>query len=433
MASPTPQNEPLLDRIVGSVLGTVSIVLKRLVLHIVALVAAVLLIDVTFGTWMFSEILLKLSIYGGIICLIPYGAVSNPYWWLPVLAGCAQGIALLVLGMPWPLMIFWAGLQTWTVRLLIARGNIGWDWTAAPVLILGLFAYFSTASLWSLPAMPLVSFPVLALAGLAAYRLYVRSNHASLHRQLLAALLVRLRQIVQNRNLTQEEQSTTSFLLSQCEYLAVSNALSEELIDRINAVTDRLEQELRKRSARPLGTLFKSAQWQHLGSRTPAAAGSILEELQALVALLTKLVAAQKAAGAQKPSSPQEDRMQELAGLAARLLEQRKLLPPDLATPLSRIASLSLDMLQSMREDPEDRRSGMAFLGRYLPKIGHIVDEYLRMQTVNPSLPRERTAEVLERLARAFAEEKNGMARNDNINYAAEIDALDSLLKMRGY
>ena len=61
------------------------------------------------------------------------------------------------------------------------------------------------------------------------------------------------------------------------------------------------------------------------------------------------------------------------------------------------------------------------------------MDEYLRMQTVNPSLPRERTAEVLERLARAFAEEKNGMARNDNINYAAEIDALDSLLKMRGY
>ena len=49
------------------------------------------------------------------------------------------------------------------------------------------------------------------------------------------------------------------------------------------------------------------------------------------------------------------------------------------------------------------------------------------------NLPLERTREVLDRLVSAFKEERARMDRNDNISYTAEIDALDNLLKMRGY
>lgn len=231
----------LFDKLVGSVLKTVTMVLCRGLTHLVALACAVFFVDAAFGTGLLDELFLKLSVYAGLICLVPWGTVSNPYWFVPVGAGLLQGLALFVLGIPWPLMLFWAGLATWLARLVIARGAIGWDWTATPILVLSLFTWLSTASLWGMPLWPLVSLPVIVLAALVVYRTWLKVCHKSVHRQILASVLVRMRALVQQGKVSGPELGYLRVLLSQCEKLAVSGALDEATVDRVNNVTSRLE------------------------------------------------------------------------------------------------------------------------------------------------------------------------------------------------
>lgn len=421
------------DRLVGTVLRTMGIVLQRALLHMAAIGASFYLMDSFFHFGFLDALGVKLSIYAGIICLVPYGAVKNPYWFIPVAAGVVQGIVLAVPGIPLPFVLFWAGLQTWLVRLLAAKGSIGWDWTAAPVLIIGLFSLLSSFAAWGIPLWPLASVPVLAALGLAAYKLYLKAAHTSVHRQIVASLLVRLREIVRKGQLAESEERYTRLLLSQLEKLAVPSALDDEtLVDRLNALAMRLERLGQNRVNKPLGTLFKSAQWQHLAS-TPTerdAERSVLEELKEVTAIL---------AGLLQPRAPQDESrdnaLLQLAEQARSLLDKQRSCPRELAGPLENIAFLSLDMVKAMRDNPGGARDAASFLARYLPRVHRVADETSRMrESASPGgISLERTREVLERLEGAFRDEKNRLSRNDSINYQAEIDALDSLLKMRGY
>ena len=45
----------------------------------------------------------------------------------------------------------------------------------------------------------------------------------------------------------------------------------------------------------------------------------------------------------------------------------------------------------------------------------------------------ERSHEMLERLAKAFADEYAALQQNDAINFTAELNALDAVLKMQGH
>lgn len=421
------------DRMVGTALRTAGIVLRRVLLHMAAIGASFFLMDSLFHVGFFGALGVKLSIYAGIICLVPYGAVKNPYWFIPVATGVVQGVVLADLGIPLPLVLFWAGLQTWLVRLLAAKGSTGWDWTAAPVLIAGLFSLLSAFANWGIPFWPLVSFPVLALLGLAAYKIYLKTAHKSVHRQIVASLLVRLREIVRKGQLAESEDRYARLLLSQLEKLAVANALDDEaLIDRLNALATRLERPGQNRANKPLGTLFKSAQWQHLAS-TPKerdARRSVLEEMKEVTAILARLL---------RPQDPQDqsrdNAINALAEQARSLLDKQRSCPRELAGPLENIAFLSLDMVKATRDNPTGARDAASFLARYLPRVHRVADETSRVRESarEGDLPLERTREVLERLEGAFREEKSRLSRNDSINYQAEIDALDNLLKMRGY
>lgn len=415
----------LFDRIVGSVLKTVTMVLGRGLIHLVALACAVFFMDTAFGFGPLDEIFLKLAIYAGLVCLVPWGTVSNPYWFIPVGAGCLQGIALFFLGIPWPLMLFWAGFATWLSRLAIARGVLGWDWTAAPILVVGLFSWLSAANLWGMPLWPLVSLPIIVLAALATYRIWLKVCHKSVHRQILSSVLVRMRTLVQQGKISGAELGYLRLLLSQCEKLAVAGDLDEATIDRINNVTSALENQARTTSGKPLNGLFKSAQWQHFtySSASGGRESDLLEELRQLTLALGRLLGPRDSAGSLS-------RLAEISASAALLLQKAGSCPRELTNPLESIAFLAMDMVKCMEQDPNDVRDGTSFLNRYLPRVHHIADEAARMQD---KLPLERTREVLDRLVSAFREERARMDRNDNISYTAEIDALDNLLKMRGY
>ena len=418
--------EPLLDKIVGGVLKTVTTVLVRLCVHGAALCCAVFFVDTALHTFLFDELFLKLAIYAGIVCLVPAGALKNPYWFIPVVTGCLQAVVTGILGMPWPFMLFWAGFQTWCLRLVIAKGAIGWDWTAAPLLVISLFSWFSATAYWGVGTTSLVSFPMLTVAGFLFYKSWLKVCHTSVHRQIMASLLVRLRKLVQENNIPGAEAGYLRLLLSQCEALAVQGDLDEALIDRINAVTSSLESMAQNTSKAPLKGLFKSAQWQHLSqsSARRSRQQSLLEELRQLTLELARLLGP-------KPAAQDLSKLAGLSASASQLLQKAAACPAPLNQLLEHIAMISLDMVQCMEKDPEDVRDGTSFLNRYLPRVHHIADEMQRIQQNN--VPLERTREVLERLVAAFREERARMDRNDTIKYTAEIEALDNLLKMRGY
>ncbi|MDO5536615.1 MAG: hypothetical protein Q4F72_03695 [Desulfovibrionaceae bacterium] len=426
--------QPWLDTVVGSVLTVVKIVALRVVIHLAALV----LVGLSYQA--FGDVLLSTSVWAGIVCLIPYGSPRNPYWWIPVAAGCVQALVLLPL-LPWAFFALPAGLLTWTLRLVIARGNIGWDWTAAPALALGLYAAVGNLLDWQLPLLPLLSFPILFALGLAGYRMFNRIFHSNVHRQMLAASLVRLRTVLQSASLGENEKRHCSLLLSQSEALGLYKDCPDELVDRIVNITGELEDLSRSLASKPAWTrtLFKSTQWQHLGKNTYIQGGrltgeGVLQNVQELNADLARTLASlKKSANPGKASAEQDDAvaLDTLSLSASELLGKKGSLPDGFGRPLEDIAFTAMDMIGAMRKDPADRRTSLRFLERYLPRVHHVVDEYARMEKDLPPETRQRTIEVLEQLAASFDSHRQGMTRNDTIGFTAELDALDALLKMR--
>ena len=123
---------------------------------------------------------------------------------------------------------------------------------------------------------------------------------------------------------------------------------------------------------------------------------------------------------------------------AKQLRAKARSVPENMGAFVDSIAMSTFEMLKNMREDPADRRPGEKFLNRYLPAANKIVDEYVRLagehvtqDNVAESLAR--AVQVLERLDKAFQEEHSAMLRNDSVNFTAELNALDALLKMGGH
>lgn len=74
--------------------------------------------------------------YLGAICLLPrrFDPRLNSFLF-PAVSSLAQlGLSLLI-GLPLPLAVFLAGLQTWVQRAIIRRFRLGLDWLVAPFLI----------------------------------------------------------------------------------------------------------------------------------------------------------------------------------------------------------------------------------------------------------------------------------------------------------
>ncbi len=425
-----------IDRLVDSFLWTLKAVGSRVLVHCCGLIPAI-------AAWQAHSCLsvsFAVSIYAGIICLIPYGSPKNPYWWIPVGAGMLQALALFMLGWPWYWLPLAAGLQTWLLRLIIAKGNIGWDWSAAPLLIFSLFSWFGVVNRSGLPMVHLATIPVIFGCGWLAFRQYNRVFHKRVHRQLLAATLARLRQVLATGSLEETHKRHCSLLLSQSEALGLHGDGPEDLVDRIVNVTGEIEDLSRTLANRPDWSrkLFKSTQWQHMGTGGTRIQGGrltaddVMRNVSELNAELARVLAAltKKRRPEDGDAQSASARLDALNLSAGELLGKKDALPAAYARVVEDIAFISMDIINAMRKDPRDIRSSAGFLGRYLPRVHHLVDEYRRMEQQLPPETAQRALEVLQHMSSVFDEHRRGMTRNDGINFTAELDALDTLLKM---
>ena len=414
-------------------------VLRRVGVHFALILAVVLFLES-------APIEEQIAAYIGLICLFPRGRMASPQWYGPTGLGVLQALLAMFSWPPGYAMLF-GGFQTWAQRLLLGRGRIGWEWSVLPML---LICFHDAFSLWEYSIMNLlllISFPILLAAGWLLLRRSRRAAQSGLRAKLLEQSRQTLKAAVARRSLPEEMQAQAELLLKQAgEYsrwgagdpddpfpLAPRVLATAQSVDKI-ARTASLNAEAEKDS--DISRWINSA--RRIDRRTRGSSGSSPEELtlkdmRALTALLIE-----KNGSGLAQSSPQAGEYADYERSAQELLQKKGVLPEDAGAFVEKIAFSTLNIVESMRGDPADVAPGKRFLDKYLPITHRIIDEHNRLSGMKVSSGEikdslERSHEMLERLAKAFADEYAALQQNDAINFTAELNALDAVLKMQGH
>ncbi len=385
--------------------------------------------------------------YIGLISLFPYGDMKERDWLVPVCAGLAQAFILFLAGWSAPAGIFTGGILTWCIRFLNAKGKMGWEWSVLPMFLFGIKFYLIDEDV---PGMSMISLLfLLSFFVLLALGWRVLQKHRRAARMMdVQKMLEQAKQLLQNasnrRSLSPEMQQQADMLLKQASTYARWGEKGADtpfpLAPRILATAQSVDEIGRKAALdaeaeknSDISKWIKSA--RRLGRQQQSGVSKddvLLRDCQSLNAILLE----KNRVG--QPSAAGEDDYAEYEKSAQELLKKKNSLPSELAEHAEKIAYSSFSIIQSMHDDPADRIPGRRFLDKYLPITHRILDEHIRLSGMNAksddirdSLGRSR--EILERLSLAFADEYTSLLQNDAMNFTAELNALDAVLKMQGH
>ncbi len=432
---PAPQDGGISD----SGWSLVKTVFKRLLWHIFSLIVCGI---VVFNSNELNQMgssstgLAFLLGYMGLISLVPRGNVKDHDWYIPVTAGCAQWAILAFLGFPLGVDLFVAGFQTWLIRVASKRWSLGWDKVVLPVdaiLLVGLLMSDLGAYIeW----LPLASFPVVFLAAFGLIKAF-RSHHgAQIKKAACLEAVAALKKLQSEVRLPAELKQALLRLTAKLDEFIPGIDFKDQkdnepikLLTELSAETASYQAALRgKKNA--FG-IVKRPQAQDAGA-LDLASEALLEKTLNFESALTSLI---NARAPQKPKA--RDALSDYEDEADKLRTHKELLPDDLGKSVETIALCVYDMVRQMRADPADKQIGQPFLNRYLRFVSKIITEYERLSAekdksaeLNDAL--ERSKKLLERLAAAFESENKHMLDNDTVNFSAEINALDSFMKMHG-
>ena len=416
------------------VLHTLRGIGARFAVHFLSIVALqVVLADppgvpgavaLTFGNLFFAS-------YVGLVCLVPRGMSLTGQWLLPTGVGVLTGVALVVCGLPWELAIFWMGAQTWLLRLARSRGEMGWEWSALPWLAIGAGAFFSSVGSSLSLMLPLVVVPVMTAVGLGVNALYNRLYLRPGHKNRLEAAAANVRRLLGQNVLPTLLEAPCRQFVQQCDLLARHGSFSDPEVVA-------LVQEAEKNAAELRGIKIVGQ-----GASPYRQAQALQRRVEALSQAMERYVRASDALerdDEQKAQGQYGDFGEQCAGFhasAVDLLNKQFLLPPRMHGHILQIAHSTEDILECMRSDAADRPGGVKFLARYLLATHNIVDQYLRLShegkdvtEVGPVLAKSEN--LLARLESAFKDEHKQLLQNDTVNLTAELNVLDTLLKMEG-
>ncbi len=414
-------------------------VFRRVGVHFASMLAAVLFLET-------APIEEQIAAYVGLICLFPRGRVTSPQWYGPTGFGVLQVLILIFFFHPGYAVLF-GGFQTWAQRFLLCKGRMGWEWSVLPMLLICFHDAFSLWEYGTMNLLLLISFPVLLAVGWLLLRRSRRAGQAALRSKLLEQAKQTLKAAVARRSLPEEMQGQAELLLKQTgEYsrwgagdpddpfpLAPRVLATAQSVDKI-ARTSSLNAEAEKDS--DISRWINSARRMDRRKRNAEGASPealTLKDMRALTALLIE-----KNGTGLAQSSPQAGEYAEYERSARELLQKKSVLPEDAAAFVEKIAFSTLNIVESMRGDPADVTPGKRFLDKYLPITHRILDEHKRLAGMKVSSGEikaslERSHEMLDRLSAAFADEYAALQQNDAINFNAELNALDAVLKMQGH
>ena len=397
----------------------------RLLVHFSSLVAASIAaasLDIPDSLAWINSAAVVVTAYIGLVCLLPRGMGKTAAWIIPTAAGFALCLLWSVMGVPWQLTPLWGGLLTWIVRLLTQKGDLGWEWTAAPWLLIAAYGFFTDLTPIARVSPPYWTIPVLALGGWAALLLHGRLTFEPVQRKKLAAACDCLEALLADGDLPDPLPKATTLLLQQGRGLGrvlprVDKAAAVLIAD-IEALAGRLARCGGRSEAWSGDTQALAAEADRLNARL----GERLREFAARELTLDAALAA---------------RIEEFHQHSLALAAKKDSLPPDMQTRINGIAATTEHILDCMRSDPQDVAPADKFLSRYLTAAHTVVDEYTRLAAQggmheSVALALARSAQLLERLEKAFTDEHGRLLQNDTVNFTAELNVLDKLLKMEG-
>ncbi|MBO4334707.1 MAG: 5-bromo-4-chloroindolyl phosphate hydrolysis family protein [Desulfovibrio sp.] len=376
--------------------------------------------------------------YLGTICLIPRGNWKKPTWFIPAGTGLVLALVMLVLGAPIWTAIFWGGVASWLQRIWQNQGRLSWDWIVAPFIIFSLEAAFAFTTK---PLFAGIAIIVVLLAGICAQFAYGRVYAEKLHEESLKEDLARLQSLVRQKIKPEPLAGQIKILAMHAETLAkvLTGKVREGLtaIERVHKATEAIVSYLESSKPSQSGWskgLLKSDNWGRKGQNSSEDLVTLLKETNAF---LQENIKKLKPTVRRDGDNSFENTCLSFEESAAELASKAVGLPEKAAGHVQSIGQSTLEIVKNMREDPADRTPGERFLNRYLTAVHKIVDEYLRLSTGPKQKDLEqalqKSEELLERMDKAFQDELANLLQNDAINFTAEVDALDAMLKMKGH
>ncbi|MBQ7608851.1 MAG: 5-bromo-4-chloroindolyl phosphate hydrolysis family protein [Desulfovibrionaceae bacterium] len=344
-----------------------------------------------------------------------------------------QAILAFIFGVPPSSALFMGGAQTWLQRIWQIRGRLCWDWVALPLLIICL----DSLSLGASPIVTLGGAAALFFCGILAQFAYSRLRAEQIHTEKLAQALARLKAIPQKEIRPEQVATQAKMCTMQVERFAkaIQGKVSDyyAVIEKIEACAKALaayvESSKPSKSSGWATGLLRSEHWGKGDNE------GLLKQMRETNALLEEEI--RKLRSDRKlPEDEFEAKLQGFEEQAQDLVQKASLLPGNLAGHVTAISQTTLEIIKNMRSDPADRTPGDRFLSRYLPAVHTIIEEHVRLSSgpiqgdIQQAL--DKSAAMLERMDNAFREELANLLQNDAINFSAEVDAIDVMLKMKG-
>lgn len=361
--------------------------------------------------------------YVGLVCLLPRGMSARPEWIVPSAMGGLQLLVWAAFGVPWQFLFLWSGALTWTIRALARRGDLGWEWVALPCLLIGLICFFSDLRPLSPVTPPYWTFPLLAAAGWGLLRLWSRNREARERQRALPDLCTALEKLASSNRLSSGLNDQVRQLAAQTRQLLAADPTAQDdagLRESLRDMRDALAGVKAEVSTVAIAGLLARA--VHLNQQLQ----DRLQALERKKRLSSRLLDPALLA-----------RLQGYRSQAQALLQKTAALSPQGRGHVQGIVRATENILSCMSEDARDVGPGDKFLSRYLNAAHTVLDEHARLSTraaqdreIKEAL--EKSAALLERLEQAFNAEHTALLANDTVNFNAELNVLDKLLKMDG-
>lgn len=399
----------------------------RLMVHFFALIIALFVASPAASPdgGMFSSMAFKFSVYVGIVCLVPRGLGNRADWLIPTGSGLALILLWALGGIPLMYSIVWGGAATWLIRLILRKGQFDWEMTAMPWLFITLYSSFSQQFPKIGTSPPLWLFAIVVAAGYTATVLYTRYRGNSAQRAMLLEACERLEKKAGGGLAPELAKRALELarrgrrLLRLCPTFGTGTS---SLVNRYSVLADQL--------ARMADAASDSASQKYLAA---------LEELNAEAEKLLEAIEAKNQANSPQAAMDRElaRRIELFRESSSDLQAKARPLPGKVKGHVDGIALATDKIIISMRDDPNDVSLGDRFLSRYLKAAHKLVDDYARLsaqggdyQNIAESLAK--CEALLERLQKAFEEEHRRLLQNDTVDFTAELNVLDKLLKMDG-
>lgn len=355
--------------------------------------------------------------YLAFICMIPRGPAAERAWYIPGAAGLVQWAIAGLLGMPLATAAFMGGLQAYALRAILKKLQMSTEWVTAFFLLAGLTALFTTSAITGLSWVAFASMIPIAGAGWFIDQAVGRITEAKNKEKLVAEILERFKALAENKQLG-------SSILAELDILSTRASQFFTTINKGGHSDDALIARINSISREMFGT-----------KPDKSASERLLTSMQDLSDELDRIL--QERGG---PSSGIIDEFRGYEQQVRELLIAKRSLAIEPAKHIDAIAYASYGIIKQMRADPTDKPAGEKFLKRYLKATAEVVSERRRLEestAANRSQALEsaltRSDEVLEHMAKAFQDEEQYLLNNDTVNFTAQLNALDTFMKMRGH